>query len=131
MSTRVPRALVIEDDDAIRTLIAHILRREDFTVAEAVDGREAAACLLGGGGRYDLVVLDLAMPEMTGLELLEQIRSCASRLLPHVIVVTAALHLLRDGLPAGVCRVLAKPFEVSELVAAVRACTAAHHSEAG
>lgn len=130
MSTRARHALVVEDDAAIRALIAHILRREDFTVQEAVNGREAAACLLDGGGRYDLVVLDLAMPEMTGMELLEQLRSAAPRLLPHIIVVTAAFHQLSQGLPAGVCRVVAKPFEVGELVAAVRACTAAH-SEAG
>lgn len=116
------RGLVVEDDDAIRFLTAQILRREGFAVDEGTNGREALALL--SDREYDVVLLDLAMPEMNGLDVLDHVSRRMPQLLRRIIVITASLHLLRAGLPDGVCRVLTKPFDLGELTAAIGDCMA-------
>lgn len=115
-----PCALVVEDDDGIRFLTSQILRRQGFAVDEAVNGRLALPLL--AGREYDVILMDLAMPEMNGLDVLQHMQETMPALLRRVIVITASLHLLRRGLPDGVCRVLTKPFELDELVDAITAC---------
>ncbi|HEX2123070.1 MAG TPA: response regulator [Thermoanaerobaculia bacterium] len=116
------RALVVEDDDAIRFLTAQILRREGFSVDEGTNGREALELL--SDREYDVVLLDLAMPEMNGLDVLDHVSRRMPQILRRIIVITASLHLLRAGLPEGVCRVLTKPFDLGELTAAIGDCMA-------
>ncbi len=63
------RILVVDDEEVIREVIADFLSLEDFSVLTAADGREAVAEL--DRGRFDLVLSDLKMPNLGGLELLE------------------------------------------------------------
>ena len=112
------RVLVIEDElDLIRALVQS-LREEGYAVDQAIDGREglskAEAC------EYDAIVLDLMLPDLSGLDLLRKLRQ--SRKTP-VLILTArdGVSDRVQGLDAGADDYLVKPFELSELLARLRA----------
>lgn len=117
------RALIVEDDPAIRALTAAVLRREGFVVDLATNGREAMPLLRQS--HHDVIVLDLSMPEMSGIELLEYLGHSAPQTLRRVVVMTAAVHSVQHGLPHDICRIITKPFELTDFVAAVDGCSGA------
>jgi len=113
-SKQTRRVLVVEDDSAIRFGVSTAFTNSSYQVTEAENGEQAR--LLLGSGSFDLIVLDLTLPGIAGLELLRELR--ATRATP-VIVVTAR-SLLRErleGLELGADDYLVKPFELSELLA--------------
>lgn len=120
-------ALLVEDDAATRSLITNVLRRESFEVDSAADPEEALAKL--NRAEYEVVVLDLRMNDQRALRLLEHLREHAPTVLRRVVIVTAAVHLVRHGLPATVCRVLTKPFHLHDFVAAVARCAGDDENE--
>ncbi len=112
------RILVAEDDPDIRSALADLFRWEGFTVAVARDGADAIT--VGRAFRPDLVLLDLAMPVLDGFGFLERWRADPARSAVPVIVLTA-----RPGAEVPGCRVVAKPFDLDALLAAVRSAIAA------
>lgn len=114
------RALVCEDDNSIRALIRTVLRREGFEVDVAVDGREGIACLDRGG--YDIVVLDLTMPEVDGYAVVRHLQEHSPNALQHVIITTAASDVVETRFPSTICTVVPKPFDIDTLTRSVRAC---------
>jgi two-component system, OmpR family, response regulator len=119
----VPRILVIDDDAAIRELLRFVLEGEGYEVIEAADGAE-------GLQRYqaaptDLVITDLQMPGMDGLELLEALRR---------VVPTPALMAIsgdRDALTQArrlTPHTFAKPLPLEQVLAAVRSLDLRHRS---
>src|SRR5690242_17572632 len=65
------RVLVVDDEDDIRSMLGIVLSTEGWDVDEAADGREAL--LRAAAGHYDLVVLDLRMPEMSGIDVAQRL----------------------------------------------------------
>ena len=113
--------LIVDDEGAVRSLFASVLRRNGFSVVEAGGGREALELI--SSRRISAVLLDSRMPEMDGVEVLRALRSRpATRTLP-VIVVTGEGEVDRRvrALEAGADDYLAKPVSTAELVARVRA----------
>lgn len=114
--------LVVDDDDAIRTLISRVLLRADFDVAQAGNGSEALAKLRSR--RFQTVVLDLMMPVMSGFEVVEYLRTNDDAGAPRIVIVSAAgerdLHSITSPLVRSVLR---KPFDLPELLAAVEKCS--------
>ncbi len=113
------RVLVVEDEPNLRRQLKTVLEQTGYVVDAAADGEEGH--YLGANESYDAVVLDLGLPVMDGLTVLDRWRK-DGRLMP-VLVLTA-----RDswsdkvaGLDAGADDYLAKPFQVEELVARLRA----------
>ena len=113
------RALVVEDDPDLNRQLVSALEDAGYVVDKAVDGEEGH--FLGDTEPYDIVILDLGLPQMDGLTVLEQWRR-EDRKMP-VIILTA-----RDrwsdkvaGMDAGADDYLAKPFHMEELLARVRA----------
>jgi len=113
------RALVVEDDPDLNRQLTAALMDAGFAVDKAFDGEEGY--FLGDTEPYDIIILDLGLPKMDGLSILEQWRR-AERKVP-VIILTA-----RDrwsdkvaGMDAGADDYLAKPFHMEELLARVRA----------
>lgn len=110
--------LVVEDDPDINSLLCTILRRQGYQVTGAYSGSEARLCL--SQYSYDLILLDLMLPGVTGEELIEEIRS--TKTMP-VIVVSAKtsqsdkISLLRLGADD----FIVKPFDVDEVAARVDA----------
>lgn len=113
------RLLLVEDDALLGNGIEAGLKQAGFAVDWARDGREAQLAL--AATEYELVVLDLGLPRVTGMQVLRQLRSDGSDL--PVLVLTAR-DTVRDrvaGLEAGADDYLIKPFDLAELVARIRA----------
>ena len=118
------RVLIVDDNESTVTLISALLRR-DFAIDTALDGGEAIRKL--GAARYACVLLDIRMPEADGFEVLDFIRQNQPDLLPRVLVVTAVAddtHLERAS-GYGIRAVVAKPFEIDQLLESVRDCAGA------
>src|SRR5437016_14472002 len=113
--------LVVEDEPDIRHLIAHHLGREGFRCREAATGAEALRAVRTS--MPDLVVLDLMLPEMDGLEVCRRLRGDAGTAAIPIIMLTAKSDEVDRvvGLELGADDYIAKPFSPKELVARVRA----------
>lgn len=111
MGQRERKALVVDDDEAIRTLVSRILEREHYSVDRARDGAEAIEKLTSA--KYDLILLDLMMPRVDGYSVLSHLREQAPDLLRNVIVMTA---LTPHEVQEPVSGVLQKPFDVNVLI---------------
>ena len=105
------RVLISEDDCAIRLLLERLLTRRGFVADSVATGAEAAARALREP--YDLIILDLLMPEMSGYEVVERLRCERPNLLNRVIVVTAQQRTFQ--LPLPVAAIIRKPFDLDEL----------------
>ncbi|HHN78990.1 MAG TPA: response regulator transcription factor [Phycisphaerales bacterium] len=113
------RVLIVEDDPSIRAGVRDALELSGYAVVEAADGRAGLDAAVAGG--VDLVLLDIMLPEIGGLHVLERIRQ--SRAALPVICLTA-LGEPADrvrGLRAGADDYIVKPFGVDELLARVEA----------
>ncbi|HVX42898.1 MAG TPA: response regulator transcription factor [Mycobacteriales bacterium] len=113
------RVLVVDDDGAVRTALTHALRRDGYQVSTAADGTAALATLQRT--RHEAVVLDVLMPEPSGLDVCRAIRARGDDI---PILMLTARDLVSDrvaGLDAGADDYLAKPFALEELRARLRA----------
>jgi len=114
-----PKILVVEDDDAIRALVVAALRREPFEVHAAVNGAEALS--LTRTSEYAVILLDLMMPALNGMEFMEAFHETSPQARTVVFIMTAyddvTVLRLRPELVHGIVR---KPFDVPQLVAMVR-----------
>lgn len=119
MTEREHRILVVDDDDAIRTLLFTVLRRRGLSVDTAPDG--AAALDLLGRCNYSVILLDLMMPRVNGWEVLDHLAARPPACRPVVLVITAGLEL-RGFPPDLVTGTIHKPFDVDLIVEAVAAC---------
>ncbi|KQV88768.1 response regulator transcription factor [Rhizobacter sp. Root1221] len=113
------RALLVEDDDMIGQSLRHALAAAGWSVDWVRDGGQAHAAMTDGG--YACVLLDLGLPTLDGLEVLRRARARGD--LTPVVVLTArdALDDRVQGLDIGADDYLPKPFQVSELLARMRA----------
>ena len=113
------RALLIDDDARLATLLADYLGAHEVHVVHAADGGRGLAALDSGG--YDVVLLDVMMPGMDGLGVLQNLRAAGSQV--PVIFLTArdTANDRIGGLRAGADDYVVKPFSVEELLARVHA----------
>ena len=113
------RVLVVEDYAPLRKALVKGLREAGFAVDVAGDGQEGL--WHAQSGEHDLVILDLMLPKMDGLTILERLRTSGSR--THVLILTAkdAVEDRVKGLNLGADDYLVKPFAFEELLARVQA----------
>jgi len=113
------RALVVEDDSAIRRGVCDMLRFHGFEVQEAADGNEGLE--QAQSAEVDIVLLDLILPGKLGLEILEQVRN-ARPTLPIIIMTAKGEEADRiKGLKLGADDYVVKPFSIKELIARIEA----------
>lgn len=113
------RLLLIEDNAPLRTAFGQYLRESGFLVDTVATGDEGLWA--ADGGSYDLVLLDLMLPNMDGMEILRRLRARENPV--HILVISArdGLEDRLEALDAGADDYLVKPFPLSEAVARVRA----------
>jgi two-component system, OmpR family, response regulator len=110
--------LLVDDEDSIQKLLAYPLEREGFRVLQARDGEEALACF--ASERVDLVVLDVMLPKLDGLEVCKRLRAESG---VPIIMLTARDDELDKvlGLELGADDYITKPFSIREFRSRVRA----------
>ena len=123
----MPRILLIDDDAAVRATVRHLLERAGYEIVEAGDGREGSRMLDG----VDLVITDLLMPEVDGVDLLGIIRREGLTL--PVIAMSGggkvdSKSYLDVARALGAFATIAKPFELDHLLATVRDALASRRS---
>jgi DNA-binding response OmpR family regulator len=118
MVDRAPRILLVDDEHAIQTLLSYPLRKDGYEVVQATDGRAALARFAEGS--YDLVVLDLMLPQVDGLEVCRRIRA---RSTVPIIMLTARAEEIDKvvGLELGADDYITKPFSMREFRSRVKA----------
>ena len=115
------RALVVEDDDAILKLVKIVLEREEFTVEGVRNG--AAAVELLKSVAYDLLIVDLMLPHLGGESLLDYIEQTRPHYLRRIVITTSSPNRMSCEFLQRICRLLAKPFDIEQLVLIARECT--------
>jgi DNA-binding response OmpR family regulator len=118
MSGQTPRILLVDDEQSVQELLSYPLRKDGYEVVQAADGKEALE--LFGESHFDLVVLDVMMPRMDGLECCRRLR--ASSPVP-IIMLTAKSEEVDKivGLELGADDYITKPFSVREFRSRVKA----------
>ncbi len=112
------RILFVDDEPAIRDAVGYALRTEGFDVDVVADGEEALEAALGVP--YDMVVLDLMLPRMSGTEVCRRVR--AESAVPIIMLTARGSELDRVlGLEVGADDYVTKPFSMAELVGRIRA----------
>ena len=112
------RALIVEDDPAIRKLVEKLLVRRGIDIDTAHDGRQAIDKISRGG--YSVLILDLMIPEVNGFEVIDFVKKNGIRL--PIAVVSAVSHQALTKLDLDVVKlVISKPFDVDEFTKAVYA----------
>jgi DNA-binding response OmpR family regulator len=112
------RLLIAEDDEAIIEPLTRALTREGYDVETVGDGLEAAR--RGIEGNHDLLVLDIGLPRIDGLEVCRRVRAVRPRVPIMILTAQGAELDVVVGLDAGADDYVAKPFRLSELLARIR-----------
>jgi signal transduction histidine kinase/DNA-binding response OmpR family regulator len=124
---RSMRILVAEDNAVNRLLVTALLTKRGYTVITAVNGREALAAVTRDA--FDLVLMDVQMPEMDGLEATAAIRKLEAATGAHVPIIALTAHAMKGDreicLAAGMDEYLSKPIDAEQLFALVEAMTGA------
>ena len=126
-TTATPRALVVDDAAENRMLVSALLIQQGFAVDQAADGEAAVAA--AERGPLDLIVLDLGLPDIDGVEVCRRVREFSDA---HVLMLTAQDTELDKvvGFEAGADDYVTKPFSVAELVGRVKAVLRRHANTA-
>lgn len=119
LGPQMPRILVIDDDTAVRTTVRMLLERAGYAIVEAGDGKEAGRLL----GDVDLVITDLLMPEVDGVDVIGLIRREGHKV--PVIAMSGggkvdSKSYLEVARALGAFATIAKPFDLEHLLATVR-----------
>jgi len=114
------KILVVDDDEDSRTLLAHLLKREGYEVATAIDGQDAVEKLPDTS--IDVLLLDVMMPRMDGFAVCEALKKDPKTASLPVILLTARddMETRANGMKLGVSDFLAKPVNKQELFQRVR-----------
>ncbi len=114
-----PRVLVVDDDKAVRESLRRSLEFNGYDVALATDGAEALVRI--GSGDPDVVIMDVMMPRLDGIETTKALRSAKNDVPILVLTARDAVGDRVEGLDAGADDYLTKPFALQELLARLRA----------
>ena len=115
------RLLIVEDEKQICDMVAKSLYAAGYEVDTCYDGKEALECILSEN--YDLIVLDLNLPGMDGMELLKELRKYNDETKVLILSARGQIADKVEGLDAGANDYMEKPFHLQELEARIRSLT--------
>ncbi|MFT4001223.1 MAG: response regulator [Rhizobium sp.] len=122
------RLLIVEDNRELASWLGKALRQAQYAVDIAYDGEDAEHMLKVAA--YAVVILDLSLPRMDGLTLLKRLRQSGNKVPVIILTANASLDGRVAGLDSGADDYLAKPFEIAELEARIRAAVRRGHDHA-
>jgi len=113
-----PKLLIVDDQLGIRMLLHEIFEKEGYQIFQAANGVNALQIVKQEAP--DLVILDMKLPEMDGLDILKQIKQDNPEI--HVIIMTAygELSVIQEAINHGALTYFAKPFNIDEVIAVVK-----------
>lgn len=117
------KVLIVEDSPLVRKMYGLVFSRREHELATAEGGRRALETLAADPGRFDLILLDLRMPDMDGVDFIRAVRQTGRfRDIPIVLTTVEpdSSDLLREALSLGVAAVVKKPWKPQELRAVVQ-----------
>jgi two-component system, cell cycle response regulator CpdR len=127
----MPRLLIVDDEESMRTLVARAIAMDDHEIVTAADGAEALEILSNGQNAFDLLLTDIQMPVMDGIAL----ALTAARDLPDLTILLmtgfADQRERASGLNAIAHDVISKPFSVADIRNAVADALAARKARTG
>jgi two-component system chemotaxis response regulator CheY len=111
------RILTVDDSSSVRQMVTFTLRNAGYEVAEAVDGKDGLA--KAGGGKFDLIITDLNMPQMDGIQMIAAVRKLPGySFVPILMLTTESQAEKKDaGRKAGATGWIVKPFNAAQLIA--------------
>lgn len=120
----MPKILIVEDEHQLARFIQLELEHEDYETTVAGDGRQGLS--LAESGKFDLILLDIMLPELNGLEVLRRLRKAENNV--PVIMLTARDSVMDkvSGLDMGADDYITKPFAIEELLARIRVTLRQH-----
>jgi two-component system chemotaxis response regulator CheY len=120
MGTMSKTIMTVDDSAGIRQMVSFTLRQSGYQVIEAVDGKDALSKL--NGASIHMLLTDLNMPNMDGIELIRRVRTNSShRFIPIVMLTTESqAEKKREGKAAGATGWIVKPFKPDQLLAVVK-----------
>ena len=113
--------LIVEDDDRLRRLLRRLLEEQRHVVETAATGSDGLDLATSPGGGIDVVVLDVGLPDMSGLEVARRLRAAGSEVAILMLTARDTVGDRVSGLDAGADDYLVKPFAFAELSARLRA----------
>ena len=113
------KLLIVEDEESLNKVLVKVLRKLGYTTDSALDGQEAVDLYFENN--YDLVILDLDLPKLDGMEVLGAIRADNVELPVLILSARSEIHNKIQGLDEGANDYLTKPFHFDELTARIRA----------
>jgi DNA-binding response OmpR family regulator len=117
--TRLGRMLIVDDDLSVREVLTEYFETRGYAVSTAADGHDAAAAFTHQ--RPDVVLLDMRMPGMDGLQVLKRLREIDADVAVIMVTANEDLELARETLTVGAFDYVAKPFDFEHLAQAVSA----------
>lgn len=118
MDSKVTTILVVDDQDGVRQLLMEILRGEGFEVSSVSNGYEALEAL--EKKCPDLILVDIKMPRMNGLDLLREIKNKGYPCLPVMMTAYGELEIANEAMELGVRHFINKPFDIDDFRKAIR-----------
>ena len=116
--TNRPRVLVADDEERIRQLVTHVLRRAGFDPVEAVDGQHAIEQL--DAEPFEVLVLDLMMPRVDGFGVVDHLIETKPDMMERTVVMTAFPKAAAKERLHHLCCIVSKPFDTKELIQLVQ-----------
>jgi two-component system nitrogen regulation response regulator GlnG len=111
------RILVADDEESMRWVLSKALKRKGFSVDLAVDGRQALSMIQDNS--YDLAILDIKMPGITGLDLLDKVRDLKKDLLVVIMTAEASMKNAVEAMKRGAYDYITKPFDLDVIDAII------------
>jgi len=116
------RILVVDDDRDMQALLQDLLESEAYEVDTVPDGLIALEKLVQQREQYEVILLDLTMPRMNGLQLIQVLRQQEEACLRNIIVVSGNQDAVQEAMWLGIRSCLAKPFDLETLLELVSSC---------